>query len=205
MVTLPAEAYAVAVIRNLQKADTDECDRIIASLGDWFGNEEGIRQASNAVRSQSGLVIDDAMSVVGFATWVKHSEEAAEITWMAVHRQHRHEGHGSALIAQLCSILRDEGVSLLSVKTLGSDSGDPWYAETRAFYEAHGFRPLMELPDLWDQENPCLVMVRVLDALHTGGELRLTSIDENDRGDTAGKADRRVVDGAEKPIPDAAT
>jgi len=195
----------VAVIRSLQKADTDECDRIIASLGDWFGNEEGVRQASNAVRSQSGLVVDDGMCVVGFATWVKHSEAAAEITWMAVHRQHRHAGHGSALIAQLCSILRDEGVSLLSVKTLGSAGGDPWYAETRAFYEAHGFRTLMELPDLWGSEHPCLVMVRVLDASDTDDELELASTDESDRGDTAGGADRRAVDGAEKPIPHAAT
>jgi ribosomal protein S18 acetylase RimI-like enzyme len=122
------------VIRSLDKADTDECDRIIASLGDWFGNEEGVRRASEAVRGQSGLVADDGMNVVGFATWVKHSDAAAEITWMAVHRQHRHVGHGSELIARLCHILRDEGVSLVSVKTLSSASDDPWYAQARAFY-----------------------------------------------------------------------
>src|SRR6478672_11084043 len=73
----PPGRSLMTMIRPLDKADTDECDRIIASLGDWFGNEEGIRQASAAGRSQPGLVADDGMTVVGFTTWVKHSEAAA--------------------------------------------------------------------------------------------------------------------------------
>ena len=189
------------MIRSLEKADTDECDRIIASLGDWFGNEEGVRLASDAVRCQSGLVADDGMNVVGFATWVKHSEAAAEITWMAVHRQHRHVGYGSELIARLSHILRDEGVSFLSVKALGSESDDPWFAETRAFYEAHGFRLLMELPGLWGPGNPCLIMVRMLDPSHTSGELDLDAVDESDRGGAPGGGDRAGLDRAGKPIP----
>ena len=33
------------------------------------------------------------------------------------------------------------------------------YARTRAFYRAQGFLPLQCLPEYWDQDNPCLLMV----------------------------------------------
>jgi hypothetical protein len=54
----------------------------------------------------------------------------------------------------------------------------------------------MELPDLWGPENPCLVMVRVLDASPTSGERALDSTDELTRGDTAGGADRSALNRA---------
>ncbi len=53
-------------------------------------------------------------------------------------------------------------MTYLTVKTLSSTHPDPDYAETRAFYAAMGFVPLMELPDLWDPGNPCLVMLKKL-------------------------------------------
>jgi hypothetical protein len=50
----------------------------------------------------------------------------------------------------------------LHVKTLAPSDPDPGYAATRRFYEATGFVPLEELPQVWGPENPCLLMVRVL-------------------------------------------
>jgi hypothetical protein len=35
-------------------------------------------------------------------------------------------------------------------------------AATRAFYQAVGFLPIEEFPDLWGAENPCLLMLRPL-------------------------------------------
>jgi hypothetical protein len=46
------------------------------------------------------------------------------------------------------------------VKTLGPSSDDSNYAKTRAFYSAMGFRPLEEFKQIWDEHNPCLVMVK---------------------------------------------
>ncbi len=51
----------------------------------------------------------------------------------------------------------------LQVKTLGSSHPDPYYARTRAFYFAMGFRPLEEFPQIWDAQNPCLIMVQYLE------------------------------------------
>ena len=35
-------------------------------------------------------------------------------------------------------------------------------ARTHRFYAAEGFVPLEVLPTLWDEENPCLPMAKVL-------------------------------------------
>ena len=64
---------------------------------------------------------------------------------------------GSALLAAAEGWLRTQGVRFLTVKTLSATHPDPGYAATRAFYAATGFVPLLELPDLWDPGNPCLI------------------------------------------------
>ena len=75
----------------------------------------------------------------------------------------RHRGGiGRALLAAAEGWLRERGVRYLTVKTLSSTDPDPGYAGTRAFYEATGFVPLMELPTLWGAGNPCLVMLKTL-------------------------------------------
>jgi ribosomal protein S18 acetylase RimI-like enzyme len=150
------------MIRMLEPADAVACDAIIASLPDWFGNDAGIAECAAAVRSQQGLVSEMNGRVVGFVTHRLHAPGAAELTWIAVDADFRGGGHGTALVDALVDGLRRDGVRLLSVKTLSESAGDPGYAQTRAFYLARGFAVLIELPDLWDEANPCVLMLRVL-------------------------------------------
>jgi len=65
----------------------------------------------------------------------------------------------------LLDLARSAGadVRLLTVKTLSDRSDDVYYARTRAFYRAAGFVPLLDLPELWDADNPAMVFVRDLD------------------------------------------
>ncbi len=59
--------------------------------------------------------------------------------------------------------MRDDGVRLLQVKTLGpSRPSAALTARTCAFYTAQDFLPLEELLDLWDVDNPCLLLVKFL-------------------------------------------
>ena len=146
-------------VRSLEPADAPACDAIIASLPDWFGLDEGIRECAAAVRSEPGLVFERDGAVVGFLTVVRPTPVAAEISWLAVHADDRGHGAGTALVTTLIDDLAAEGtVRLLLVKTL-SDREDPGpeYAATRAFYLARGFRPAAEL-DLFGPENPIQLM-----------------------------------------------
>lgn len=146
-------------VRPLHADDAPACDAIIAALPDWFGDEHGIRGCAEAVRTQPGFAatVDDA--VAGFLTVTRPRSHVAEISWMAVHPSHRGQGNGRALVDALVHTLHDDGTRFLAVKTLSDRDPYPPYAETRAFYEAMGFLPLMDL-DIWGPENPALLLVR---------------------------------------------
>lgn len=49
-----------------------------------------------------------------------------------------------------------------SVKTLGKSHPDENYKKTREFYSAVGFYPLEESTEIWGKENPCLLMIKIL-------------------------------------------
>jgi len=149
-------------VRPLQTSDATACDAIIASLPDWFGMPEGIRECADAVRMQPGLVCERDGLVVGFLTVDRPSGSTAEISWLAVHAAERGRGLGTALVERLVADLATAGVRLLVVKTL-SDREDPGpeYAATRAFYLARGFAPAAEL-DLFGPDNPIQLMSRTI-------------------------------------------
>jgi hypothetical protein len=60
------------------------------------------------------------------------------------------------------SRLRSDGVEYLQVETLGPSRVSDGYARTRHFCEACGFAPLEEIHGLWDEGNPCLILVKHL-------------------------------------------
>lgn len=73
------------------------------------------------------------------------------------HRQ----GIGRRLMQAVEEYARAAGFCLLQVKTV--DEGHyPAYDRTIAFYEGVGFRRLEVFPTLWDEWNPCLVLVKPL-------------------------------------------
>jgi N-acetylglutamate synthase-like GNAT family acetyltransferase len=155
------------IVRELRPQDAARCDEIIASLPEWFGLDEGIREASDAVRHQHGLVYERDGTVLGFVTYEPRATESAEITWIAVHANVRGGGIGTALLEVLTARLIRGGKRLLFVKTV-SDRKDPGpeYAATRAFYLARGFVPAAELDlDPPDPENPIQLMVLALSAV----------------------------------------
>ena len=144
------------MIRPLGPSDSAACDGIVASLPDWFGLEDGIRECAQAVRTQPGLVAEVDREVRGFLTIARPYPHTPEISWLAVHARDRRRGLGRALITALNDQLRTHGDRLVLVKTV-SDRSDPGpeYAETRAFYLAMGFIPVAELDlDPPDPENP---------------------------------------------------
>jgi GNAT superfamily N-acetyltransferase len=142
-------------------ASADDVERILGMLPSWFGMPVAVRDYVEYARSNPvwGATVDD--QVVGVLLLRMHSEVSAEIHLVAVEPSlHRH-GVGSALLAAAERLFVEANVRLLQVKTLGPSHPSPEYARTRAFYEARGFVPMEELPDLWPG-NPCLILVKPL-------------------------------------------
>jgi GNAT superfamily N-acetyltransferase len=151
-------------VRPLQAADAEACMAIMRRLSDFFGYEPGLEQAAKDLRSQEGWVAVAHARPAGFATWTRRSDATAEITWMAVESERRHQGIGTAIVERLVADLEERGFALaLAMTSAGPKPADPsrdTYGPTRAFWKARGFHPLIEL-DIWETDF-ALLQVRPL-------------------------------------------
>lgn len=142
----------------LEKADL--CEPILRSLPDWFDIEEAIVHYVEEIdRLPTWLAVDETQ-VLGFVSVKQHYQYAAEIYVMGIRTEAHRRGIGRGLIAQAEAWCQMRGIQYLQVKTLGPSHSDTYFARTRSFYEAMGFIPLEEIKEIWDEDNPCLIMIK---------------------------------------------
>jgi ribosomal protein S18 acetylase RimI-like enzyme len=136
------------------------CEPILRSLPDWFGVEDATRQYTLDIQSLPTLLAWQANQVVGFLSIKTHNSYSAEIFVTGVLPEFHRQGIGTRLVAAAEAYVQEKGCEYLQVKTLGPSHADPFYASTRSFYEKVGFRPLEEFKQIWNEENPCLIMIK---------------------------------------------
>jgi ribosomal protein S18 acetylase RimI-like enzyme len=138
------------------------CSPILRSLPAWFGIEEDLVRYSTEIDHLNTWLACEAERVIGFVSLKQHTPYSAEIYVMGILLEAHRKGIGCALIDQTQEWLKSRGVEYLQVKTLGPSHKDENYAKTRGFYMAMGFRSLEEFKQIWDENNPCLIMVKRL-------------------------------------------
>ena len=138
------------------------CEPILRSLPEWFGIEEANRQYICDIEMLPTFLAQVEGQTLGFLTLRQHNPNAAEIHVMGVREEAHHKGVGRALVEAVERYLRAQHVEYLQVKTLSPRHPDKYYARTRAFYTAIGFKRLEEFSTLWGEANPCLQMVKKL-------------------------------------------
>ena len=149
-------------IRDQPVGAGETCRRILKALPTWFGIPASVEGYVAAADRSPTLVASLGDEDVGILTLVRHSRYAAEVYVMAVLPEYHRQGIGRALLRHAEAALATDGVEFLQVKTLAPSKPDEGYDKTRAFYLAYGFRPLEELRDLWDAENPALQMIKTI-------------------------------------------
>ncbi len=131
---------------------------ILFALPDWFGIPE---QTEKYIESSAELPFWASFcnsEPTGFVALATTSDSTAEIHVMGVLPQHHRRGIGRRLFSALYDYCKREGYRFLQVKTVDAGRYDQ-YDRTRLFYEGLGFSRLEVFPTLWDERNPCLVMV----------------------------------------------
>jgi GNAT superfamily N-acetyltransferase len=161
----PAGAPAPDGERSFRVAATDpappDVERLLRALPEWFGIASAVEEYVQAAARLPTYLATSGATTIGALLVARHFAESAEVHLMAVDRGWHRRGVGRALLAACEDDLVADGVELLQVKTLGPARPDAGYAATRSFYAAVGFRRLEEIVGLWP-ENPCLVLVKVL-------------------------------------------
>jgi ribosomal protein S18 acetylase RimI-like enzyme len=138
------------------------CEPILRSLPQWFGIEKSNIQYLKDIDVLPTFLAFVDGKAVGFITIKQHNEYSAEIHIIGVYPDLHHQGIGRALLEKAEEFLKQQRIEYLQVKTLSPSSHSEHYAQTRVFYFAMGFRPLEELKEFWNKENPCLLMIKYL-------------------------------------------
>jgi GNAT superfamily N-acetyltransferase len=160
--SLPTQDRGIT-IRGLATGEAAECERILRSLPDWFGIEESLRRYVADLAELEATVAIVSGEIAGFMSLRRHNSWTTEIDVIAVRPEHHGRGTGRALVEDAEARIRLRGMKFFQVKTLGPSRPSEHYDRTRHFYERMGFLPLEE-NDLWGPANPCLIMVKHLDA-----------------------------------------
>lgn len=148
-------------IEVVRRHDPDAAREILASLPEWFGIPEATTSyVEDAGRVPSYLAVDGD-EVVGLALLNEHFPQSRELHLIAVRRDRHREGIGRLLLDAIESDLRESGVRILEVHTVGPSSESGEYARTREFYLATGFVAMNELRRI-DWNGPTLILVKPL-------------------------------------------
>lgn len=155
-------SYQIIKIEDAQEKSA--CTRqVLESLPDWFGNPEGLEEYCEKVKSLPlWAALDDAGAPLGILAVTVHYGRTGDIVVMGVKPGLHRQGVGRALYQAAEAYFIGQGCQYAMVKTLSDIADYAPYESTRRFYRGMGFEPLVTLREMWDEENPCLIMLKKL-------------------------------------------
>ncbi len=133
---------------------------VLADLPEWFGIPANTNQYVEDARELPFWLATAEKETVAFITLQSTSEDSAQIHCMGVKKAYQRQGVGSRLYQALEDYARSR-YKYLQVKTV-AEGCYLEYDQTVAFYRKMGFAKLEVFPSLWDEWNPCLIMVKYL-------------------------------------------
>lgn len=136
---------------------------ILEKLPEWFGNKQALDEYVQKVKEiPYYAALDIKGKCIGFFSIKIHYQHTGDIFVCGVLPEHQHNGVGKALYHAVEKLFIQNDCKYVIVKTLSDVVNFEPYAQTRRFYKSIGFEPLITLTEMWDEENPCLIMFKSL-------------------------------------------
>ncbi len=133
---------------------------ILKMLPDWFGNPQAFENYVRDVQKFPYFAAFVGEHCVIFFSVRVHYGHTGELYLCGVHPAYRNRGIGHALCTASEQYFLSCGCDCMVVKTLSDLVDYAPYRETRMFYKSVGFTELLTLTEMWDENNPCLIMYK---------------------------------------------
>ncbi len=133
---------------------------ILKSLPEWFGLEESNAQYVKDVLGMPFIKIELDNQVIGFCALKVENKHHLNMHVLGIKKEYHRMGIGKKLLEFIDRYVKENHYRYLSVLTLSSKNPNKEYQQTREFYLANGFIELMELPTLWDEFNPAVLLIK---------------------------------------------
>lgn len=154
--------YHILEIENVEQKST-HARSVLESLPDWFGNKASLEEYVEGVRELPfWAAMDEEGKCLGFFSVRIHYGHTGDIYVCGVRPECHRKGIGRTLYGVVEQYFLETGCKYAMVETLSDRVDYAPYEKTRMFYESVGFEPLITLTEMWDENNPCLIMVKPL-------------------------------------------
>lgn len=134
---------------------------VLTDLPEWFGIPESTEEYIRESGSMPFFAALEGADVLGFMAMKETSPYTCELYVTGVKKRAHRSGAGRAMFAAFEEYARAQGYRFAQVKTVAPGHYTE-YDATVAFYRGVGFLPLEIFPTLWDENNPCLILVKAL-------------------------------------------
>ncbi len=149
-------------VQYLKTGSSQICEEVLRSLPDWFGIEEStVAYIEKSKKIPMVVAYEDDLPV-GFLSLIDHGSYTSEVYVMGVIPKYHRHGIGKILLLEAEKQLISTGFEFLQVKTVSADRECEFYRKTRLFYKSFGFKEVEVFPTLWDESNPCQLLIKSL-------------------------------------------
>ncbi|MCL2006986.1 MAG: GNAT family N-acetyltransferase [Treponema sp.] len=151
--------YTITEITDSSKK-SEYANKILRSLPEWFGIEESLIEYVNTVSQYPFIAAFDNEDCIGFFSGKIHYNRTGDIYVCGIDPNYQGKGIGTLLYRELENYFLKNKCEYVIVKTLSEIAQDENYAMTKKFYIKIGFKELITLTEMWDHNNPCLIMIK---------------------------------------------
>ena len=151
--------YSVVEIKDNDKK-AEFTNSILRMLPEWFGNEKSLQDYVDSVHEFPFWAIFDKDKCIGFISIKIHYNRTGDIYVCGVDPNYHGKGAGTLLYKESENYCIKNKCKYIIVKTLSEIAQYEPYLKTKEFYKKMGFSELLTLTEMWDSENPCLIMIK---------------------------------------------
>jgi len=143
------------------RTDKEDIARfVLRDLPEWFGIEESTAEYINDVHKYSFIVALIDNEPVGFYSLREENHDVLDMYVLGVLKKYHNQGVGSNLQEYAEKYAEERGYKYLMVLTLAEKVKNPEYLLTRKFYQKMGFIDLYQNDKIFDEYNPCQLMIK---------------------------------------------
>ncbi|GAB6091705.1 GNAT family N-acetyltransferase [Spirochaeta dissipatitropha] len=153
--------YRIENITN-QEHKSEYTEKILKNLPDWFGDESATQEFVTDVKALPYWAAFADEECIGFISVKIHHNRTGDLFVLGVAAEQHGNGMGRLLYKKAEEYFIAKQCDFVLVKTLSDDVNYEPYKRTTAFYRRQGFKELITLTEMWDEENPCLLMIKEL-------------------------------------------
>ena len=152
------------IIREIHKPQVKQtiAAKILLDLPEWFGIEESTKEYIENVAKYPFVAAFDESEPIGFYSLREENKDVLDMYVLGVLKKYHKKGVGTLLQKYVDEYAKNHQYKYMMVLTLAEKVQNKEYLLTRNFYLKMNFTDFFQNDSIFDEFNPCQIMIKQL-------------------------------------------